>query len=492
MVKSIFRSIPFYTGAALILACSGAVVFSFVSSSEASSRLSRDAGGKQNLGQYSKIPDPLPGVIRVQAEDMMMTGGYRAEQVDIASGGFVASLKGRRYGTIGRISYGFNLEPGQYDIVVAYYDETGDTSPVHMFKNAHEIYRFVMDKQLDQVATLKSFQTQVIRGVELNRRDRITVQGIAQGGEFGRIDYIEFHPVGTASSRNPIQPPAPSGHQHPRPNKPSTPNTNASPSPSPKPDEKPNKCLTERSSSTSGIANSGVVVNPPSNARLLFSSDFSRIGSPEWRKEFISNAQHLFRIENGAGRFELRSSDPNHRPLTRRVEFNRYDIDLTRGENWVQYRQFVPNDWHHAADKAIVMQVHGPRRGGWPGPVFKQVIQNGRYRWENLYFSGNSEMRKNFAGGNIVRGQWVTWTYHFHFNRNGDGFVRIWQNGKQVVNERGRFNDSGRTYAGLKVGLYNNGNWSGVGRRVIYYDDVQIHSGGGNPQLSDGKPSDCP
>lgn len=88
--------------------------------------------------------------------------------------------------------------------------------------------------------------------------------------------------------------------------------------------------------------------------------------------------------------------------------------------------------------------------------------------------------------GRVGLGDWTDWVFHIKWNYNGDGFVRIWKNGKMVYNLTGpnTFNDKTGPY--LKMGVYawylkkpgsdicQKANEAAVGNRVYYHDSIRI------------------
>ena len=86
----------------------------------------------------------------------------------------------------------------------------------------------------------------------------------------------------------------------------------------------------------------------------------------------------------------------------------------------------------------------------------------------------------------MLRGEWNDFVMHINFTSNADGFIRVWVNGKQEVNESGRnYYEEHTKYPYFKLGLYQanwkkaTGSWSenvvwNVTERTLYHDELRI------------------
>jgi len=219
----------------------------------------------------------------------------------------------------------------------------------------------------------------------------------------------------------------------------------------------------------------------PSSAKLLFSSDFSNSSASEWKKE--QGASHQFRVENGAGRFELRKDDPIA-ARGKRVEYNTYGLNTLSGSHWYTFKLQLPTSYSKDPSQEHIAQWQGAVNGKWTSPSMALVTRNGEFVLEGAWFSDSGATkvnRINYWKGAYEPGKWVEFTMNVNFSSGNDGFVKVWKDGKQIVDFKGKNSDPYRDAVGLKIGIYKQdwarGTYSATNTRVLYYDDVKILKG---------------
>lgn len=154
---------------------------------------------------------------------------------------------------------------------------------------------------------------------------------------------------------------------------------------------------------------------------------------------------------------------------------------------WYGFSIYVPDDTHN--DKSeIVNQFHGiPDTGlgeswGRNPPFF--LALNGD-RWQVMIradaapvtVKGDYDVSRAWDLGPWQAGQWTDWVYQIKWSPYADGFTRIWQNGKLVLDYHGpnTFNDQQGPF--WKIGIYE---WAwkwgptAVTSRTLYYDEIRI------------------
>lgn len=175
----------------------------------------------------------IPEALRIEAEDMRLDTGFTVNGGEgFASGDEYVWLRPGRFGQMGTE---FDGAAGRYDVVVHHFDEDDGTSPV-LVDVAGNRELFWMDDDLGYNRRGAENATSVAthEGVELAPGDDITIQAIAQGGEYAAIDYIELIPIDF--SETPAEPtPEPAPAPEPEP----TPEPAPEPAPEPEPDPVP-------------------------------------------------------------------------------------------------------------------------------------------------------------------------------------------------------------------------------------------------------------
>ncbi|MDY6939024.1 MAG: GDSL-type esterase/lipase family protein, partial [Cyanobacteriota bacterium] len=143
----------------------------------------------------TSAPPPSNNPIRIEAEDMMLSG-YRLESKTFASdGGLIRLINGSTSGTA---SLNFTGASGSYDVVVGYYDERDGNSEVSVSVGGNTLDTWTFDRNLVSTrAHPDNFLTRTLStGMNVNSGDLIEIEGLLDRGEVARFDYIEFIPAG--------------------------------------------------------------------------------------------------------------------------------------------------------------------------------------------------------------------------------------------------------------------------------------------------------
>ncbi|MEL6489465.1 MAG: hypothetical protein AAFQ95_05830 [Cyanobacteria bacterium J06621_3] len=158
------------------------------------------------------------GSLRVQAEDMLLSGAYKTESVKSASGKQVISLRGGPNDETGSAAFKFKGASGKYDIKIGYYDENDGVGKLEISKGSRkaqtQIAAFELDQQLgSRLPNEKTFTTRTISGVDISRGELFNITGTEDGSpstaEHARVDYVEFIPAEGAPAPEPPTPEPP-------------------------------------------------------------------------------------------------------------------------------------------------------------------------------------------------------------------------------------------------------------------------------------------
>ena len=161
--------------------------------------------GLENASEHARIDfiefepvgslEPIPTKpIRLEAEDADSLTNYRLEQNRYASGDEVLSLKGGTRDEVGSASFTFK-EQGTYDIVLGTFDENDGTATITLELNGSQIGETILlDEDLGRNLgdSYTAVSKNIAFGISLEAGDVLTINGFEQGGEFARIDYLEF------------------------------------------------------------------------------------------------------------------------------------------------------------------------------------------------------------------------------------------------------------------------------------------------------------
>lgn len=135
--------------------------------------------------------------IRIEAEDMNLSGGYHLESGSFASGGQFISLQGGTTTENGTASIVFTGATGLYNIAINYFDEADGKSQLRFYKQNTQIKSWLLDQfRGSALATQQSRTYEVIGSqIALKAGDVLTIRGFEDQGEAVRVDYIELIPV---------------------------------------------------------------------------------------------------------------------------------------------------------------------------------------------------------------------------------------------------------------------------------------------------------
>ena len=137
--------------------------------------------------------------IRIEAESMLLSGGYSIENGSFAANG---QFIGLRNGPTGAAATTFTGFTGFYDIVVGYYDEKDGESPFSLTLDGATLDSWTADTSPGgNRASARNFTLRTVGSSVLltNGSSLLQVSGVQAAGENARFDYIEFISSGPAN-----------------------------------------------------------------------------------------------------------------------------------------------------------------------------------------------------------------------------------------------------------------------------------------------------
>ncbi len=144
------------------------------------------------------------GSLRVQAEDMVLSGAYKTEAAKAASGDSLISLRGGPNDETGMASFKFEGPGGKYRVNLAYFDENDGVGKLELMQSDDLIGSIKMDKQLgSRLPDEKTLTSATLSDVMVKSGDIFSIKGYENGSpstaEHARVDFIEFIPMGVSS-----------------------------------------------------------------------------------------------------------------------------------------------------------------------------------------------------------------------------------------------------------------------------------------------------
>lgn len=215
-----------------------------------------------------------------------------------------------------------------------------------------------------------------------------------------------------------------------------------------------------------------------------FVGDFSGSQRGEWDDIRLVNDYSLRFVPTGsrdgrrrsAARFELR---PGDRSLVSgfRAELKDNYIPETGDTVWYGLSTRVPADFPTDTDSSFVItQWLNRKMPNRPEAEIRPPLA-ARYLKGRLDITlitkVGGEIKKIvlYSEPNFAKEAWHDFVYQVKWTSKDDGFIRVWKNGKQIVDYKGRTEYDDIEGPFFKMGLYN---WEDVDRNyVIYHRDYR-------------------
>lgn len=224
---------------------------------------------------------------------------------------------------------------------------------------------------------------------------------------------------------------------------------------------------------------SEVATTTATDQNLLYKEDFegtnpfSTYVSKQWGTSYAFGVTSSPVFEGkGAGRFELRDTDPLASNGTRtEVKFP----PLENPERWYSYSIYFPSAYYKYDSKAeIFNQWH---QGGGLSPSISLIT-----RYDRLTVETRSEpdVKTKYDLGPLVKDKWRTYVLHIIHSHGSDGLIEIWQDGVKIFTRNGANSYDFALYdkPKWKLGIYK-WDWNGdqttdTKIRVLYFDNIRL------------------
>ena len=147
-------------------------------------------------------------------------------------------------------------------------------------------------------------------------------------------------------------------------------------------------------------------------------------------------------------------------------------------ERWIGWSLYIPEDYPNGSRHTLLQQqfTKEVRRGGAnadkkkcgsEADSHKLFLENGKLS----YYVFDNQDSKNLvcknSPMNLKKGQWTDLVMNAKLDGSDSGFIKIWQDGKLVVNHRGNLGTSSNRF---KLGQYQGNRVD----RTLYLDEVKI------------------
>ncbi len=187
-------------------------------------------------------------------------------------------------------------------------------------------------------------------------------------------------------------------------------------------------------------------------------------------------------------RVELRKSDPEAQYGNKRAEltYNNFNSSSQINTNvrWYAWSNYFPSATCQVDPaEEIFSQWHDKSSSCSSSPPLAFEMKNGRYRIviryaTSNYCNGGNITTQYFDLGPIGYDQWNDWVVNYNPQYNSTGYVKIWLNGKVVLDYKGACHYNGSLFPYWKLGIYKwlwmgSGSSSKTTQRVYYVDDVK-------------------
>ena len=136
------------------------------------------------------------GTVVVEAEDLDLTAGEYSEEDNAAA----CNGKSLKTDSSGEVTYRFQSDTGQYNLIVHYFDESDGESNFTVYVADDLVDQWTAD---DNNATssdesspiLSTLRSRTLHNLRIRTGDRIRIQGERSRGERARLDLLEIVPA---------------------------------------------------------------------------------------------------------------------------------------------------------------------------------------------------------------------------------------------------------------------------------------------------------
>ena len=155
--------------------------------------------GIENQAEYARIDyiDFLP-VLRVEAENIRESNAFEFEKLNFASNAGAIKVADSEGGipATGSANFTFFGPPGEYQVVVGYFDEKDGAATYEFARGTDIIDQWSADQNLGSSSANSYTATDrtVATNLQVNFGETFTINGINDQGESVRVDYIDFIP----------------------------------------------------------------------------------------------------------------------------------------------------------------------------------------------------------------------------------------------------------------------------------------------------------
>lgn len=245
----------------------------------------------------------------------------------------------------------------------------------------------------------------------------------------------------------------------------------------------------------------GGILNTNAQSNLVLQADFEgqdlRYGwdfAQSCCSYSLTTTDAFKRTGKKALRVELRKSDSTI-ASGKRAELieNTYPFPPDSNREWWAFSTFFPEDFKRDSVYEALAQWHFSATGSTAvagSPPLSFQIFKGDFiidlKWDTVNINIDKlayAQRKIFNLGPWEKGVWNDWIFQYHFSPDSDGFLKIWKNGKLILEYNGSNFYRGSHPPYFKLGLYKwawNTGWnvpaetSVLTSRVYYIDNVKI------------------
>jgi Ca2+-binding RTX toxin-like protein len=154
----------------------------------ATTGITKIAGGSEALNMVgSTTLGSRSSTIRLEAEDFSLSGGYVKTGLDYASGDALIANTGS---ALGKAATTITGKTGVFNIYANYFDSSAGNASAKVLLNGAVLNSWQFTANDNQ-----TYQRTIGLNVALNEGDVLEIQGLANGGDQARIDYLELEKV---------------------------------------------------------------------------------------------------------------------------------------------------------------------------------------------------------------------------------------------------------------------------------------------------------
>ena len=159
-------------------------------------------GGTATATATLTITGVTDAPITINSQNLTNVTGFRTEANKFGEGGSVLSLVGGSDNEMGTANFTFSGPSGLYNVIIGTFDENDGQSRFELTQQGNLVGSIVLNQDLPSNTPDDKTKVERILGntLSITSGNSFTIKGFENQGEYARLNYIRFVPIGSVST----------------------------------------------------------------------------------------------------------------------------------------------------------------------------------------------------------------------------------------------------------------------------------------------------